>query len=302
LDLIERHDYEQHLRDMIRKAETSGKPYQKNAVYTVLSWLNNKAEEAAAAVRQNVITAFSLWHSPRIDTVTSESDFDIKTIRSQRISLFICAQSSDIRRLRPIYTLLFSQLIQANTRVEWRDDPTHRDAQTLLMFDERWALGKMQEVDDAAAFIRSAGMRMCTVLQTKDQLRGSIGKDEAATVFNNSKVELIYGGTDTDTAREVSERIGTYTEEEESVSRPRFALFSTKQNVNNHLRERRLALPQEISRLDESLVIALMKGKPPLKLKRIFWYKDAEFRDKTGAVPPLPTLQVKVKRELIGAS
>jgi type IV secretion system protein VirD4 len=301
LNTIERHDYEQYLRDMIYKAEQRGMPYQQGAVYTVLSWLNNKAEEAAAAVRQNVITAFALWHSPRIDAVTSHSDFNLATIRSQHVSIFICAQPSDIRRLRTIYTLLFSQLIQSNTRVAWKGDPTHRDAQTLLMLDERWALGKMQEVDDAAAFVREYGFRMCTVLQTKKQLRASIGNEEADNVFNNSKVELIYGGTDAETAKEVSERVGTYTDEEHSISKPRLDFFGMKQNKNQHLRERRLMLPQEISGLSPDTVIALMKGKPPLKLNRIFWYKDEAFCARDGVPPPVPTLKVTVRRERISA-
>lgn len=301
LNAIERHDYEQRLRDMVYEAERRGMPYQQGAVYTVLSWLNNKAEEAAAAVRQNIITAFALWHSPRIDAVTTGSDFNLNTLRSQRVSIFICAQPSDIRRLRTIYTLLFSQLIQANTRVAWGGDPSHRDAQTLLMFDERWALGKMREVDDAAAFVREYGFRMCTVLQTKKQLRANLGNEEADNVFNNSKVELIFGGTDIDTAKEVSERMGTYTEEEQSISKPRFSPFSLKQNQNQHLRERRLMLPQEISGLSPDTVVALMKGKPPLRLKRIFWYMDDAFCGRDGSPPPIPTLKVSVRREKISA-
>jgi type IV secretion system protein VirD4 len=140
---------------------------------------------------------------------------------------------------------------------------------------------------------------MCTVLQTKKQLRASIGSEEADNVFNNSRVELIYGGTDAETSKEVSERVGTYTDEEHSISKPRLDFFGMKQNKNQHLRERRLMLPQEISGLSPDTVIALMKGKPPLKLNRIFWYKDEAFCAKDGVPPPVPTLKVVVRRERI---
>lgn len=298
LQIIEAQDYELRLRNMIYQSRLEGRPFPAAAVNVVLSWLDSKAEEGAAAVRENILTALALWHIPRIAAATGADDFRLGNIRSQRVSVFVCAQPGDIRRLRPIYSLLFSQLILMNSRVEFGKDPTHRDIRTLVMLDERWALGEVKELDDAFAFIRSYGLRCCLVLQTKDQMRSALGQEGARNLFNNANVELIFGGTDQETAKEVAERSGKDTVEESSTSKPRFfSLNFGRHSQNVQAKGRDLILPQEVAGLSPDTVVVLMKGKPPLKLKRIFWYKDSAFKFMDGEPPPMQSLQVNVHRD-----
>jgi type IV secretion system protein VirD4 len=300
LSIIEAHDYEVQIRDFIYRSRIENRPFPQAAVSTVLSWLDNKAEEGAAAVRDNILTALALWHVPRIASATSRDDFKVGDIRSQRISVFVCAQPGDIRRLRPIYSLLFTQLMQKNTRVEWRNLRPRREHRTLIMLDERWALGEMKELDDAFAFVRSYGLRFGLVLQNKKQLYSAIGEHGAKNLFDNTYVELIFGGTDYDTAKEVSERSAVDTVKEESVSKPKFLGFINPSKYNENVRSaaRPLLLPQEVTRLPKSKVVVQIKGEPPLILDRIFWYSDPHFRTMSnGTMPPMPKLTVEVARD-----
>jgi type IV secretion system protein VirD4 len=298
LGLIGAHNYDVLLRDMIYTSRLKKRPFPRRAVDAVLEWLDNKAVEGAAAVRENITTALALWNDPRVCAATNSQEFELKTLRSQRVSVFVCAQPGDIRLLRPVYGLLFNQLIQMNSRVEFSKDPTHRKHRTLIMLDERWALGGMRELDDAFAYLRSYGFRFCVVLQSKGQLKTSLGEEGADNLFNNIKCEMIFGGTDQKTADEVSKRAGINTEVESSRSRPRFSLFNFSRHTESESKKGRpLLLPQEVAQLDEKFVVVQMKGKPPLKLHRIFWYEDRHFRDMVGEPSGLPKLEVTMKRD-----
>ncbi|MFX7393245.1 type IV secretory system conjugative DNA transfer family protein, partial [Acinetobacter baumannii] len=86
-------------------------------------------------------TALSLWEVPRIASATAASDFDVRELRSRRMSVYLCAQPSDLRRMRPIYAIFFQQLIDAMAREEFGEKREHRH-RVLALLDEFWALGE----------------------------------------------------------------------------------------------------------------------------------------------------------------
>ncbi len=297
LKAIAQPDYDLRLREMITEAQFEKRPYPAAAVGAVIGWLDNQESDGGKAVRSTVITALSLWQIPRVNAATGASDFDLGGVRTGDFDVFVCAQPSDIRRLRSIYGLFFNHLIEKNSRVDFKDLNPMPAYRTLVLLDERWSLGSMTVLDDATAFIRSFGFRMVVVLQTKDQLKMSLGQEGADNLFNNMGAELIFGGCDIKTAEEFSKRGWNDTVEEASTSKPKFGFFNLfKQNENKSKKQRALILPQEIEALPKDVVLVKMKGEPLLKLKRIFWYKDKAFRAKCGAPPPMPVLHVEVDR------
>lgn len=297
LKAIAQPDYDVRLREMITEAQFEKRPYPAAAVGAVIGWLDNQESDGGKAIRSTVITALSLWQIPRINAATSASDFDIGSVRTGDFDVFVCAQPSDIRRLRSIYGLFFNHLIEKNSRVDFKDLNPMPAYRTLVLLDERWSLGSMTVLDDATAFIRSFGFRLAVVLQTKDQMKMSLGQEGADNLFSNMGAELIFGGSDLKTCKEFSERAAYDTVEEASTSKPKFAWFSfNKYNENKSNKQRALILPQEIEALPKDVVLVKMKGEPLLKLKRIFWYKDRAFRAKSGDAPPMPVLKVEVDR------
>ena len=91
-------------------------------------------------------------------------------------------------------------------------------------------------------------------------------------------------------AREASERMGSDTVMEATVSRPRFfaSLSPSRQSESETARRRMLMLPQEINRMPREEMIVLRPGLMPLKLRRLFWYSDPAFRDRGGEPPRAP--------------
>lgn len=300
--LLGRSDYDKHFRQMIADAREQARPYPASAVDTILGWLDRKGEEGANGVRDTALTAMALWDSEVIAAATEVSDFDLAALRREPMSVFVCAEVADIRRLRPLFALFFQQLVDFNTRREFSEDPRHR-YQVAVEMDEFWAPGRMDILADAAAFTASFGFRLLYVVQSKQQLHSIYGEQGAENIFLNTGAELLFGGADQKLAEEVSKRAGADTVTETTTNRPRFFgwLTPAKQSESEAVRQRALMLPQEVQRLSRDEMLVLRPGLPPLKLSRVVWFKDSFFRGMKGAPPPVPLLHLRVEREDPGA-
>ncbi|MBX9875735.1 MAG: type IV secretory system conjugative DNA transfer family protein, partial [Beijerinckiaceae bacterium] len=303
--LARRADCAANLRAMIEKARADRRPYPRSAVDTLLGWADglDRNSEEARGVRQTILTALALWEVPRIAAATAASDFDVRELRSRRMSVYLCAQPSDLRRMRPIYAIFFQQLIDAMAREEFGEKKEHRH-RVLLILDEFWALGEHRVLADATAFIRSSGLRMAIVVQSKDQTRLSFGEDGSRNIYANMGAELALGGLDQRQAEEVSQRGGVDTVVETSRNRPRFLgwLHPHKQSESETVRRRALMLAQEVQRLPPDKLLVLRRRLGLLMLDRLVWYRDAFFRRRGGSPPDTPTLAVQVERDAAPAA
>ncbi|OYX02288.1 MAG: hypothetical protein B7Z14_03885 [Bosea sp. 32-68-6] len=298
--LARRGDCVAHLRTLVADARREGHPYPRAAVETALGWADGleKGSEEARGVRQTILTALSLWEVPRIAAATAASDFDVRELRSRRMSVYLCAQPSDLRRMRPIYAIFFQQLIDAMAREEFGEKREHRH-RVLALLDEFWALGEHKVLADATAFIRSSGLRMAIVVQSKDQTRLAFGEDGSRNIYANAGAEIALGGLDQRQAEEVSQRGGSDTVVETTQSRPRFFgwLSPSRQSESETVRRRALMLAQEVQRLAPDKLLVLRRRLALLMLDRLVWYRDPHFRDRAGEPPAVPILAVRVERD-----
>ena len=301
LGAVQRPDWAEHLTAMVETARRAGRPYPRQTANVVLGLAARKDEQPAKDVIETMTTALSLWNDPIVAAATECSDFDLGQLRSKRMAVFVCGGPADIRIYRPVYGLLFQQLVQVNTRVEFGRDPAHRH-RVLGLLDEFWALGKQDVLADAAAFTASFGFRWAYVQQTKDQSETAFGPAGARNLFNNTGADIVFGGLDQETAEKISKR-DFDTVAERSRSRPRFMgwLQPNKQSESESARRRALALPQEITRLPNTQAIVLRPGLMPLKLDRVIHYRDRWFKRLVDTPPPVPALNVRIERDASAA-
>jgi type IV secretion system protein VirD4 len=298
--LARREDCAAHLRRCIGEARAVGRPYPRATADTLLGWADglDKDSEEARGVRQTILTALSLWEVPRIAAATAASDFDLRALRTRRMAVFLCAQPSDLRRMRPLYAVFFQQLIDSMAGEEFGERYDHRH-RVLAILDEFWALGEHRILADATAFIRASGLRMAIVVQSKDQTRLSFGEDGSRNIYANMGAELALGGLDQRQAEEVSQRGGSDTVVETTQSRPRFFgwLKPGRQSESDTVRRRALMLAQEVQRLPPNKLLVLRRRLGLLLLDRLVWYRDPWFRHRAGEPPALPRLEVAVERD-----
>ena len=304
LRMFTRPDTGDFIKGLIERARSSGTPLPRVATETVLGWIGSEDPKTREGIVAELKTHFALYGSPQIAAATEASDFDLGALRSRGMSIFIGIGPADLRRLRPLVALLFQQIIDRNTQAEFGQDATHSH-RILMMLDEFGSSGgRMDMLADAAAFVRSYGIRMAYVLQTKAQLGSIYGQEGADNLLQNTACEIAFGASDLKLCKEISERAGMDTVVEATRSRPRFIgwLHPHKQTESEAARRRALLLPQEVARMPADEQLVFRPGMMALKTRRVMWFEEWQFRRMAEPAPPVPALNVRIERDADGRS
>lgn len=293
-----RPDWRDYWRRLITSARDAGRPYPQTAVDGVLSLVDDPDDKGREGVRRTIESHLGLWASPTVVAATETSDFDLSQIRKRGQSIYLRLRPTEMRRFRPLTTLLFQQLLDLNTEVEFGQDPDHSH-RVLMMLDEFWAAGRMDMLADASAFIAAFGFHMAYVLQSKAQAVSLYGTEGSDNLFENTSAEIVFGVKGVKLAREVSEMAGHDTVQETTKNRPRFwgALQWSKQTESEAARRRALLLPQEVQRLSPKRQIIFRAGLPPMLTGRVIYWKDPLFRHLEAEPPEVPMLKVHIARD-----
>ena len=147
-----------------------------------------------------------LWLNPLVDAATSGSDFDLRTIRNGRLSLYLAASPENMDRVAPLYALLFQQLVDLNSRAL----PAPGGRPTLVLLDEFARLGRAPVLAHAFAWVAGYGLRLLPVIQSPSQLRALYGPDLTEDILTNCGLEIVFAPKELKVAQELSERLGYY--------------------------------------------------------------------------------------------
>lgn len=259
-------------------------------VVAALTDFTSSSENTFASVRQSITTRMGLWLNPRIDAATSVSDFDLRDLRRGRLSLYLGATPDNMLRIQPLYALLFQQLVDLNSR----SLPAPADRPTLVMLDEFARLGPAPVLAHAFAWVAGYGLRLLAVLQSPSQLRALYGPDLAEDVMTNCGIEIVFAPKELRIARELSERLGYYTTDGRSRSRPA-GLARGRRSTTVSDQRRALMLPQELMQLPQTALIVLKAGLPPVRGRKIAYWRDRIFQRRLRPAPtPGPTVEAPV--------
>lgn len=238
------------------------------------------SENTFSSIRQTITTRMGLWLNPRVDAATSASDFDLRDLRSGRTSLYLGATPDNLIRVAPLYSLLFQQLVDLNSR----SLPGPSDRPVLVLLDEFARLGPAPVLAHAFSWVAGYGLRLLPVIQSPAQLRAVYGADLAEDIFANCGVEVVFGPKDLKTAQDLSERIGAWTYAALSRSRPG-GLGAGRRSVTTSDQRRPLMLPQELLQMPASALIVLKAGLPAVRGRKIAYYREDVFRRRLRPAP-----------------
>lgn len=261
----------------------AGAPLSAGCV-SALTDFASASENTFASIRQTITARMNLWLNPRVCAATDASDFDLRDLRSKRISLYLATSPDNLPRVAPLYNLLFQLLVDLNTR----ELPTaeRHAVQVLLILDEFARLGHASVLAHAFSYVAGYGLRLLPVLQSPAQLRAEYGPDLAEEILANCGVEIAFAPKELKVAQDLSERLGFWTYLSRTNSRP--TLFSTgRRSLSESDHRRALMLPQELLQMPPERLIVLRAGAPPVRGRKLVYWRDAAFR---GRLRPAPTI------------
>jgi type IV secretion system protein VirD4 len=244
------------------------------------------ADNTFAGIVQTVTSKLSLWLNPRVDAATEESDFDLRELRSKRISIYLGVSPDELDRVAPLYNLLFQQLVDLNVR----DLPaTRTPLKILVILDEFARIGRAQVIASAFSYVAGYGIRLLPVIQSRSQLRAVYGEHVANEIVANCGVEVAFTPKELRVANELSERIGYVGQESVTKSLTIHGVLANRSKSMSDQR-RALLLPQELMQFPDSELLLLRGGIPPIHGDKIRYYSDGLFRARVEPAPEVPPI------------
>lgn len=237
----------------------------------------------------------NLWADPLIKAATSRSDFSIYDLRRRRTCIYLCVSPNDLEVVAPLMRLLFQQVVSILQRSLPGKDEKH---EVLFLLDEFKHLGKLEAIETAITTIAGYKGRFMFIIQSLSALTGTYDESGKQNFLSNTGVQVFMATADDETPVYISKAIGEYTFQARSTSYTQSLTFD--RNIQNSDQGAPLLRPEQVRLLPDKYQIVLIKGQPPLQLRKVRYYSDRAlkriFDSQTGRLPEPAPLMIADER------
>lgn len=250
-------------------------PFLSPQARTAFSGLLSQADVTFASIIGSFREPLNPWLNPVLDTATSGDDFRLDDVRRRRMTIYVGIQPNKLAESRLIVNLFFSQLINVNTKTLPQNDASLKH-QCLLLMDEFTAIGRVDIISKAVAYMAGYNLRLLPIIQSMAQLDAVYGKELSRTLITNHALQIIYAPREQQDANDYSEMLGYTTVRRRARTRS----HGQGRNVSDNevLEKRALMLPQELKAMGPEKEIVLYEGLAhPILCRKIRYYKDSHF-------------------------
>lgn len=246
-----------------------------------------KADKERSGVVSTLNSGLELWANPLIDTTTASSDFDLQTLKKKKQSVFVGVTPDNLQRLEPLLKVFYQQATDFMTRnMPKKDEPYG----VMFMMDEFPSLGEMPQFQVGIAYFRGYRVKLFLIVQDTQQLKGIYEEAGMNSFLSNSYYRITFSANNIETANMISQLVGNKTAIQESNNRPKFIDFNPgSRTMHVSETQRALLLPQEVIQLPRDEQIILVESFPPIKCKKIFYFKDNFFKRRLLPPTSVPT-------------
>ncbi|MEE7546051.1 type IV secretory system conjugative DNA transfer family protein [Xanthomonas sp. Kuri4-1] len=258
-------DLKKYLKSLSERKFLSGNA--RSAFANLLS----QAEETFASIMGTLKEPLNAWINPVLDAATSGDDFLLTDLRRKKMTVYIGIQPNKLAESRLIINLLFSQIINLNTKELPKSNPDLK-YQCLLLMDEFTSIGKVDIIASAVAYMAGYNIRLLPIIQSMAQLDATYGRDVSRTIITNHALQILYAPREQQDANDYSEMLGYTTVRKQNVTRGREVTRSVTEE------RRALMLPQELKAMGPEKEVFLYEGiSHPVKCEKIRYYEDRYF-------------------------
>jgi type IV secretion system protein VirD4 len=261
-----------------------------------------KPDNERGSVISTAVTDLALYKDPIIARNTRYSSWKIDDLLNHEhpVNLYLVVTPGEIIRLRPLIRIIITQMIYKQTRTmkfEEGRSVTSSKHRVLYMMDELPALGKIEILEKAIAYIAGYGGKMYLIVQDVAQLNKEYGKDNS--LMGNCHIRVGAAPNTPEAAEFLSKMTGktTVVDTKTSLSGSRAGHLK---NANVSVQEvaRPLLTPDECSRLaapqkdaEGNIImpgdmLIFVAGNPPVLGKQILYFKDPVFNERSRMSPP----------------
>ena len=263
--------------------------------YMNLAAFLQKADKERSGVVSTLNSGLELWGNPIIDATTAKSDFNFTKMKNIPTTVFIGLTPDNIQRLKPLMCMVYQQATAFMSQHMPTPDEKYG---VLFLMDEFPTVGKLEQFLAGIAYFRGYHVKLFLIVQDTQQLKGTYEDTGMNSFLSNSTYRVTFAANNVDTAKLISDLIGNQTVESTSGSKNKwFAMNSNSGTTSISQTQRALLMPQEVINLPRDNEIILIEANPPIRTKKIFWYK-VKWMSARVRMPftPLPHQEPVVKR------
>lgn len=283
-----------HLTELIISRQKSENPLSRSCTDALNRFLS-QSDNTLAGILGSFNAPLTIFANPIVDAATSENDFLLTDVRKKKMTVYIGITPDYLADSSLLINLLFSQLINLNTKELPQDNPELK-YQCLLLMDEFTALGKVQIISKAVSYIAGYNLRLLPIIQSFSQLESVYGKDDTKTFVTNHACQVVFAPREQSDANMVSESLGYKTVKGISKSRPGGVLKNLfdKGSVSESEsdQKRALLLPQEVKELGKWKEIILIENVKPILCDKIKYFEDKTFISRLLEPPVIPLIDL----------
>ena len=262
------------------------------ALYDVI----DLAPQTTSSIRKTFTSRLDLWANPVLDAATSATDFDLRKLRAEPMSVYLGVAPKDLHRLQPLLNLFFQQAIAIQTDQLPEQNPALK-YQVLMVLDEFPAIGRIPIMAEASGFLPGYNVRTLLIMQTPAQLRQVYGEDGSRTLLKTLAGRIYFQPKDMDDAEEISRELGFTTVKVKTHSKPVWELSNGKtgrhRSVSISEQRRPLMLPQEVRSLGKTKEIVFTEDTPPILCRKIRYYRVPALRNRIRKPPAVPAIELR---------
>ena len=250
------------------------------------------SDDVLASILSTFNAPLTIWRNPVVDAATSQNDFDLADVRTKPMSVYIGITPDHLEDAKLLINLVFSQLVNLNTKQLPQDNPQRYRYPCLLLMDEFTAIGKVNILAKAVSYIAGYNLRLLPIIQSLSQLESVYGREDTRTFVTNHAMQILFAPREQKDANEYSEMLGTFTEKGISESRSKQILDPKGSSESISDQKRALMLPQELKELGQWKEIVLLENTKPILCDKIRYYDNPAFTSRVMQPPVVPPLDL----------
>jgi type IV secretion system protein VirD4 len=239
-------------------------------------------DREAGSIASTARSCLGLWVDERICNATAASvnQLDFDCLLAEGGTLYLVAPAEEAERCRPLFSALIATALRKAT-LRARELGGVLNPRLLLALDEAANFARIPRLAGYASSGPGQGIQLLLCFHDLAQVEASYGREEARTIWNNSRARLLLPGqADLPTLEQFSRVIGNETRIYSARHRDARSSSSSEQRLGHPL-----VGPDDLRRIGNAVL--LYASAPPAQLELRRWDQVREWRELVASRPAI---------------
>ncbi len=191
-------DLEKELSEGIKKINKSNNADCFEIVSGFLNWDETGKNKAIEALRKSLY----LWTNPLVDYTTSESDFDIASLKKSKATLYFGLNPTDADRLKPLMNLFYNHAFERLVTTSDSIKNENENGGVTIILDHFSMIGKLKT--NVFGYLRGYKVRLIAISSDIEHIEELYGKRETSGIMSDCDFKIFFAASDCKTAQHIS--------------------------------------------------------------------------------------------------